>query len=134
MIFRNGDTMHRILIIDDSTDLLETMEHILKYKRNTVKSLNNALDIKKEIKDFQPDVIILDIYLADEDGRNICKKLKDDKDFMHIPIIVFSASPESLEDHESYCADGVLEKPFDLTQLIEKITSVLHLAKTDRNF
>lgn len=123
--------MHKILIIDDSTDLAEMMEHILKYKGNKVKSLINAHDIKNEIRHFQPDLVILDIYLADEDGRNICKNLKEDKDTMHIPIIVFSASPESLKDHESYCADGVLEKPFGLNQLLEKITSVLHLAKEE---
>lgn len=120
--------MSKILIVDDSFDLLEVIEHILTYRGYKVKSLTNAHNIKKEISDFQPALIILDIFLADEDERNICKELKEDKDTFHIPILVFSASPESLNDYESYCADGVIEKPFELKQLIEKITSVLHLA------
>ncbi len=49
------------------------MENILNYKGYKVKTLNNGLHIKKKISDFQPGLIILDIFLADEDGRNIVK-------------------------------------------------------------
>lgn len=121
--------MTKILIVDDSTDLLEMMEYVLSHRGYKVKSLNNAHNLKKVISDFQPGLIILDIFLADEDGRNICKGLKEDKDTLHIPILVFSASTERLKDYESYCADSVIEKPFELKQLIEKITSLLSHAK-----
>ncbi|HEV8082188.1 MAG TPA: response regulator [Chitinophagaceae bacterium] len=90
--------------------------------------------MKNEVSSFQPDLIILDIFLAAEDGRNVCKELKEDKETLHILILVFSASPESLKDYESYCADGVIEKPFNLNQLIEKLTSVLHLPKGETIF
>lgn len=126
--------MSKILIVDDSPDLLEVMEYVLNCREYKVKSLNNAHNIKREISDFQPGLIILDIFLADEDGRNICKDLKEDKDTLHIPILVFSASPESLKDYESYCADGVIEKPFMLNQLIEKITSVFQPKKAETIF
>jgi len=118
--------MSKLLIVDDSTELLEVMKNILERNGYTVKTLIRADDIYREISEFQPDLLILDIYLAGEDGREICKELRKNIETKHLRVLVFSASPKTLEDYKSYYADDFMEKPFDLKNLVEKIKSVLH--------
>jgi DNA-binding response OmpR family regulator len=106
--------MNKLLIVDDSDDPLEVMKNILEYNGYTVKILNSTNNVYNEVSEFQPDLIILDIFLA---GENENKDLR---------VLVFSASLKHLEDYESYSADDFIEKPFDKTHLMEKIESVLH--------
>ena len=106
------------------------MQFILAQHGYIVMSLTNGYNIKKEIGEFQPGLIILDIYLAGEDGRNICRKLKEDDATRHIPILVVSASPADLKDYDTYYADGIIEKPFDLKTLLQKITSIAEEQKS----
>ena len=121
--------MSKLLIVDDSAALLEVMKNILERNGYTVKTLNRAPDIYKEISEFKPDLLILDIYLAGEDGREICKELRRNVETKDLCILVFSASPKTLEDYNSYRADDFIEKPFDITNLLRKIKSVLNYCK-----
>ena len=117
--------MSKLLIVDDSAALLEVMKNILERNEYIVKTLNSATDIYREISEFQPDLLILDIYLGGKDGREICREIRKNAETNHLCILVFSASPNTLEDYKSYCADDFIEKPFDITTLVEKIKSVL---------
>ena len=121
--------MSKLLIVDDSTALLEVMKNILERSDYTVRTLNRADDIYNEISDFKPDLLILDIYLAGLDGREICRQLRRNAETSNLCILVFSASPKTLEDYDSYNADDFIEKPFDITILVEKIRSVLDYCK-----
>ena len=122
--------MSKLLIVDDSIALLEVMKNILERNGYTVKTLNRTPGIYKEIIEFQPDLLILDIFLAGEDGREICKELRKNVETKDVCILVFSASPKTLEDYISYSADDFIEKPFDITKLVEKIKSVLDYCKS----
>ena len=68
--------MNKLLIVDDSAVLLESMKNILERVGYTVKTLLRAGDIFREILIFNPDLLILDIGLDDEDGRDVCRKIK----------------------------------------------------------
>ena len=117
--------MSKLLIVDDSTDLLDAMELILLQKGYTIKTLAANNNIFNEITSFSPDLLILDIFLAGKDGREICKELRKIVENKYMSIIMFSASPKALEDYSSYGADDYLEKPFGINNLIEKIEHVL---------
>jgi DNA-binding response OmpR family regulator len=121
--------MSKLLIVDDSVALLEVMKNILERNGYTVKTLNRTPGIYKEISEFHPDLLILDIYLAGEDGREICKAIRKNVATKYVCILVFSASPKTLEDYKNYYADDFIEKPFDITNLVEKIKSVLDYCK-----
>ena len=118
--------MSKLLIVDDSADLLKTMKYILERRDYTVRTLINADNIYQEINEFQPDLLILDILVAGDDGREICRKLKKPAQNNELPVLVFSASPKLLEDFKSYDADDFIEKPFELKDLFEKIKSGLN--------
>ena len=119
----------KILIVDDSKDILEGMKMFLEIKNYNVKTISNAKTIKEDIAAFNPDLLILDIYLSGFDGRELCKELKTDNDTKHLKIILFSAASNALEDYGYYGADECLEKPFGLNDISDKIESVLRITK-----
>lgn len=121
--------MNKLLVVDDSTDLLEAMEIILTQKGYVVKTLQDCNSISNEISNFNPDLLILDIFLAGKDGREMCKELRKSIVNKYLCIIIFSASPKALENYASFGADDSLEKPFGINNLIEKIESVLNNCK-----
>ncbi len=121
--------MSRILIVDDSIDLLEAMEIILIQKGFEVQTLSGWHNLHSNIINFKPDLVILDIFLGGKDGREICKELRNTIVSKYLCIMMFSASSKALEDYESYGADDFLEKPFGIKNLIEKIETLLNNCK-----
>ena len=121
--------MSKILIVDDSADLLEVLKFFLEEKGYIVETVSNKSDLLPLTESFSPDLIILDIYLAGEDGREICKELRSRKGTRYLCILIFSASAPALEEYKEYGADGFIEKPFGLNDIIEKIESCLETCK-----
>ena len=118
----------KILIVDNAADLLEPLKIFLEMKNYVVKTLTSADCIFQEIHEFDPDLLILDIFLEDEDGREVCKNLRKNVETRHLLILLFSAASTVLAEYKSYNADDYLEKPFDLNTLHEKIQSLLEWA------
>lgn len=114
-----------ILIIDDSVELLEAFQYFLEGAGYKIKSLDSATDVILNILDFKPEVIILDVVLKRIDGREICKLIKNNPETRHIPIILMSANPTALLDFEECMADEILEKPFNIKDVLEKVKLVL---------
>ena len=61
-----------------------------------------------------------------EDGRQICKEIKQHADFKDIPVILISASPTKLLDYEECLADDAIEKPFDISYLESEIQNLIN--------
>ena len=80
----------------------------------------------RKIATQKPDLIIMDIMLGAQDGRNVCKQLKSQHETKHIPIIIMSASPGKLNGHKEHLADDILEKPFALSDLLSKMNKLLN--------
>lgn len=117
--------MKKLLVVDNDVDGLEAMQLLLSvsgYKVKTATSYKSLLNI---VYSFQPDMVIMDVMLSGEDGRNICKDLKEDALTSNLCILLISGSPLNLIDYSSYQADGCLEKPFDQETLCKKIEGLL---------
>ena len=115
--------MKKILVVDNNESILEVMETILTQNGFQVMIAYSYKTILPIIYYDKPDVIILDIMLSNEDGRLICQQLKESHQTKDICIILFSASSNKLKDFKHFGADGFLEKPFDLQDLIKVIKS-----------
>lgn len=121
--------MSKIVIVDDSPDLLEVLKFFLEEKGYEVETVTRQNDLIPLIKSFSPDLIILDIYLQGEDGREICKKLRKQEETKYLCILMFSASPKALINYKEYGADGYIEKPFGLNEIVDKIEHTLEECK-----
>ncbi|MGA7730371.1 MAG: response regulator [Chloroflexia bacterium] len=112
----------RILVIDDDTSILTSLELLLEDAGYDVQtSTKNGELIDAEIRARPPDLIILDILLSGHDGRTICKHLKGQEETRHIPIILISAHPNAGAMSTEAGADGFLAKPFDIEILLEQV-------------
>lgn len=121
--------MSKIVIVDDSPDLLEVLKYFLEEKGYEVYTVATQHDLETIIRSFSPDLIILDIFLQSEDGREICKDLRRHEETKYLCILLFSASPRALANYKDYGADGYLEKPFGLNEIVEKIEATLDTCK-----
>lgn len=114
----------KILIIDDDRDILELITLILEEKGfDVVASVSgNILD---KVLEINPDLILLDDWLEDLNGHELCCSLKGNPETTHMPVILISAST-GLEKLSQDCfADAYIEKPFDIDGLELKINELL---------
>ena len=118
--------MPRILIVDDDKDLLTVVKSLLHKKGFEVSVYSDSDKLLDAVKVYQPQLILLDVFLAGVDGLEICKKLKSSPYSRHIPIIIFSAYPRVAETAiYEFGANDFIAKPFEVNELVKKIHKVL---------
>ena len=117
--------MKKLLIIDDDEDISAMLFLLLRSKNFEVEVVTKSEDIFNRIKMYQPDIILLDVFLTGYDGRVICKQLKFHPDFKHIPVIMVSGDDEVLQTAEQYGANDFIQKPFDAEVLLSKINNLV---------
>jgi len=81
----------RVLVVDDEPDLVRVLEFGLKASGYTVEVASDGQEGLKKAREIKPDVILLDLMLPKLDGYKVCRLLKFDDRFKHIPIIILSA-------------------------------------------
>ena len=116
--------MKRIIFVEDDLDLLDSIKFIFdpaEYELLFYTNGNAILENKAEI----PDLYILDKQLSGVDGLDICRFLKTHNNTSHIPIIIFSASPDIKRLAIEAGANDSLEKPFSITALRNMVQQLL---------
>lgn len=114
----------KILIIEDDTDILEILSHILEEEGYEVSALKNGRDIEKIAIDH-PDLIICDIWMPYRKGTEICKILKDDPETKDIPFILISTTMNLPQIARKCGADGYVEKPFHIQEMVNMVKTYL---------
>ena len=115
----------RILIIDDDIDLLMLLERRLAkegYKIEAAASLPEAEDV---LPAFKPNLVLLDINVNGEDGRQLCWKLKKENGNKNIKVIIISGYDYSAGRAVLFGADGLLPKPLHLDYMLTCIKQQL---------
>ncbi len=107
----------KILVVDDDTETLEAIQVALEMEGYAVKTSISG-ECFQHLNGYLPDLILLDILLSGEDGREICMRLKQHKETRDIPIVLYSAHFSG--DIISYLsgASTFLAKPFEMHDLI----------------
>ena len=117
----------KIFIIEDESSIIKLIEHNLKKNGFIVSSSVNGNDGLKELKKFQPDLLLLDWMLPDLSGIEICKNIRKDTSIKNLPVIMLTAKGEE-EDKIKGLDSGVddyLTKPFSFNELMARIKAVL---------
>ena len=123
----------RILVVDDKAHLLRLMRMILEDEHYQVSILQEGRGAFDRVKESLPDLVILDLKLADSSGLEILRDLKGDRTTADIPVIVYTAAVLEAEevsqliasDPARYQSVRVLQKPFDLDALLGLVQEVL---------
>ena len=112
--------MKKIFVVDDERSILEAIEFMLVEEGYMVKTSVKGSDLLRLNGDL-PDIIILDVLLSGEDGREIARKLKMQNKTKNIPIVMVSAHPNAKESVVACGADVFIPKPFDIDDLLNTI-------------
>lgn len=116
----------RILILDDDQQILEVVSFLLTDSGYDVQTLSSGEQIFSIIEQFHPHLVLMDVMLADMDGRVICKDLKEFEGTHNIPVILISGTHDLAESLQQLGApNDFISKPFDLDNLLNKISAQL---------
>ena len=118
----------KILIVDDEVDLVETVRFPLEMEGFNVLVSYNGEDALNKARKESPDLIILDLMLPKLDGYKVCRLLKFDEKYKHIPILMLTAKTQEKDKilGMETGADEYITKPFEMDYLMEKVKAYLN--------
>jgi DNA-binding response OmpR family regulator len=116
---KGGVRMARILLVDDERNILKYYTEELSDDGHQVVTVNSGDQLLKTIGLHQPDVVVLDIKLADWDGLELLQDIRNR--YYDLPVILCSAYETYKEDLRSLAADYYVVKSFDLSELKAKV-------------
>ena len=112
--------LRKILIVDDDVEIVTLIQDMLERDgRFEVRAANNGFDAGMMVKEYHPDLIVLDVMLPDINGKEVC----------HVRIICISGMVEEnrIQDLRNSGADEFLAKPFDVDVLQKNICHLLEM-------
>jgi DNA-binding response OmpR family regulator len=118
----------KILVVDDEPDLVETVRFPLEMEGFNVLVSYNGEDALNQARKESPDLILLDLMLPKLDGYKVCRLLKFDERYKHIPILMLTAKTQEKDKilGKETGADEYITKPFDIDELMKKVKSHLN--------
>ncbi len=120
----------KILIVDDDEEIVELMVDVLSRDgRFDIKTASSGYDAGIMTEQFRPDLVLLDYMLPDVNGNIVCQAIRRNPQLQNIRIIIVSGvvNAGEIEDLLDAGAEEFIRKPFDIVELVEKISGVLQL-------
>ena len=117
----------KIFIIEDETSIIQLVQHNLEKDGFIVSSAINGNEGIKDLKKFEPNLLLLDWMLPDLSGIEICKSIRKDTSFKNLPVIMLTAKGEEEDKIKGLDsgADDYLTKPFSYNELLARIKAIL---------
>jgi diguanylate cyclase (GGDEF)-like protein len=117
----------KILLADDEPDLLALMKETLEHQGFTVTTATDGREALAAIHKDPPDIAVLDLIMPRCDGFTVCRELRKDPLFSHLPIIILSASGsrDSRIEGLDLGADDFITKSMDIRELLARIRMIL---------
>lgn len=122
----------KLLIVDDEQDLVDLMADAFERdNRFEIRTANNGFDAGMQVKEFRPDIVVLDVMLPDINGKEVCQRVRSDSTLDSVRIICISGmiEQEKIADLRAAGADDFVQKPFTVDRLIERVCDLLDIEK-----
>lgn len=116
-----------LVICDDDQAILEMLEMVLDDGFRKIILVSNSTEIFKILDRNQPRALLLDLWMPILSGDQILKRLRSTKKYEHLPVIVISASRDGEAVAMESGATAFLAKPFDLSELCDKVAECMRL-------
>ena len=123
----SAQKMHRVLVVDDESDVTELLQYRLEQEGYRVATLNDPLGFVVKVREFEPDLMLLDVMMPELSGIQLCRIVRADPLMKNIPVIFLSARGE-VEDRIKGLeagAEDYVSKPFNTNELMLRISKML---------
>ena len=120
----------KALIVDDDEELVELIRDVFDADgRFDVRVANNGFDAGMMVKEYKPDIIVLDVMLPDINGKEVCQRVRSDSALDDVRIICISGMVEAdkIDDLKEAGADDFMQKPFEVDALFARVCDLLDI-------
>jgi len=120
----------KILVVDDDAEIVELIVEVLERDgRFEVKTASSGYEAGMATQRFRPELILLDYMLPDVNGNVVCQTIRRNPEFENIKIIIVSGvvKEDEIAQLLKSGAEDFIRKPFNITELTDKITTVLQI-------
>jgi two-component system phosphate regulon response regulator PhoB len=121
----------RILVVEDEADLAELIAFNLRQAGHAVQVVHGGAAGLAEIRRQRPDLVLLDLMLPDISGLEVCRRLRREKETVHLPVLMLTAKGEELDRVVGFevGADDYVVKPFSPRELMLRVEAILRRAQ-----
>jgi two-component system OmpR family response regulator len=125
-----GTTPSRVLVIDDEPAITDLLGTALRYMGFEVRTAGTGMAGLEAARDSAPDLVVLDVMLPDIDGFEVCRRLRESRDF--VPVIFLTARDAEDDRVTGFIrgGDDYVTKPFSLQELTLRIGALLRRTKS----
>lgn len=120
----------KALIVDDDEELVELIRDVFDADgRFDVRVANNGFDAGMMVKEYKPDIIVLDVMLPDINGKEVCQRVRSDSSLDDVRIVCISGMVEAdkIDDLKEAGADEFMQKPFEVDSLFARVCELLDI-------
>src|SRR5882724_4221064 len=120
----------KALVVDDDEELVELIrDHLESDGRFEVRVATNGFDAGMMVKEYRPDLIVLDVMLPDINGKEVCHRVRADATLEDVRILCISGMIEEdkVQELRLSGADDFMHKPFDIEELIDRMCGQLEI-------
>lgn len=125
--------MSKIVIVEDQEFIREELNYILKKSNYDTHTIEDFEDVYEQILEQSPNLVLLDINIPNENGFEICKKIKNQID---IPILILTSRDGIKDEINAFNlgADDFINKPYNKDRLLARIENLLRRFRSINNF
>jgi DNA-binding response OmpR family regulator len=124
-----------VVAVDDEIDVLNTLGRAIERDGNTVRLVNISTEAEAIIDEERPDLVILDIIMPELDGITLCRRLRENPDYVDLPILFLTAKgrTDDIVMGLDAGADDYIVKPFHLSELRARVSALLRRGMRERD-
>jgi excisionase family DNA binding protein len=122
----------KVLIVDDDQELVELLTDVFdRDGRFDIRTANNGFDAGMLVKEFRPDLVVLDVMLPDINGKEVCQRVRKDESLESVKIICISGMVEQdkIAELKAAGANDFMHKPFNVDRLLDRVCALLEMER-----
>lgn len=122
-----------ILVVEDEIDILELVDFNLRTAGFDVLRASDGLEGLRMAREYNPDLVVLDLMLPELEGQEVCRRLKQNEKTRLIPVLMLTALASETDRIVGFelGADDYLTKPFSPRELVLRVKAILRRSKGD---
>jgi signal transduction histidine kinase len=120
----------KILIVDDDQTIRAMLTEALTLNRSRpflIEQASNGIEASIKLGTYRPDLLILDIFMPEMDGLEVCRIIKNEPELANMKVLISTGYPDhtKLNIIAKLGFDNVIYKPFDLTEFVKRVETIL---------